>query len=132
MGLIQKLTTDKSGLTSTDGETPSKYIETTPAQSAVSPLNPDSLYKSRYDLNGDTPEPYDGNVKNTLYASLTSNGGALSKLDLNGKNPTKYNTNRTDSVLIKSLEDSTLDLNTQTSLKYIDNIAVLKQEATKR
>ena len=48
---------------------------------------------------------YDGNVRNTLYASLTSDGGTLSKLDLNGKNPTKYNTNRTDSVLIKSLED---------------------------
>jgi hypothetical protein len=132
MGLIQKLTTDKSGLTSTDGETPSKYIETIPAQSAVSPLNPDSLYKSRYDLNGDTPESYDGNVKNTLYASLTADGGKLSKLDLNGKTPARYSTIKTNSALIKSLEDSTLDLNTQTSLKYIDNIAVLKQEATKR
>jgi hypothetical protein len=131
MGLIQKLTTDKSGLTSTDGETPSKYIETIPAQSAISPLNPDSLYKSRYDLNGSTPESYDGNVQNTLFSSLSAKGGSLSKLDLDGKNPKKYDINRNNSVLIDSIENSTLDLNTQTSLKYIDNIAVLKQEATK-
>lgn len=131
MGLIQKLITDQSGLTATDGATPSKYIESLPAQSPVSPLNPSSLYKSRYDLNGNTPESYDGNTRNTLFSSLSLNGGTLSKLDLDGKSPNKYDTNRNNSVLISSIEDSTLDLNTQTTSKYIDNIAVLKQEVTK-
>lgn len=117
MGLLQKLFTDKSGLTSTDGATPSKYAVL--PQSPVSPLNPDSLAQSKYDLNGTTPSKYQDKVESNLFSTLSAtNKGSI-------YDPNKistYSTTKTTSVLKDSLVDTFLDIEDgRTPKKYIDN-----------
>jgi hypothetical protein len=52
MGLLDKLTTQGSTLSSLDGKTPQ------PQPPKTIPLNPDSLTGSNLDLDGKTPEKY--------------------------------------------------------------------------
>lgn len=56
MGLLNKLTTQGSLLTNTDGQTPTAYNQ------QVSVLNPASLVGSQLDLDGQTPSQYINNL----------------------------------------------------------------------
>jgi len=117
MGLLQKLFTDKSGLTSTDGSTPSKYAVS--PQSPISPLNPDSLAQSKYDLDGTTPDKYQDKVESNLFSTLSAtNKGSI-------YDPSKISTyavSKTNSNLVVSLADTFLDIEDgKTPSKYIDN-----------
>ncbi len=117
MGLLQKLFTDKSGLTTTDGATPSKYPVL--PQAPLSPLNPTSLAQSKYDLNGTTPDKYQDEVGSNLFSKLSASGkGSI-------YDPTtisKYSTTKTTSVLKDSLADTFFDIEDgKTPSKYLDN-----------
>jgi hypothetical protein len=117
MGLLQKLFTDKSGLTTTDGATPSKYPVS--PQAPLSPLNPDSLAQSKYDLDGTTPDKYQDKVESNLFSTLSAtNKGSI-------YDPSKistYSTTKTTSILKDSLVDTFLDIEDgKTPSKYIDN-----------
>ena len=56
MGLLEKLTTQGSLLTNTDGQTPPTYNQ------QVSVLDPSSLVGSQLDLDGQTPPQYINNL----------------------------------------------------------------------
>ena len=117
MGLLQKLFKDKSGLTTTDGATPSKYPIL--PQAPLSPLNPTSLAQSKYDLNGETPGKYQDKVESNLFSKLSASGkGSI-------YDPTtisRYSTTKTTSILKNSLADTDFDIGDgKTPSKYIDN-----------
>lgn len=73
MSLEQKLKTQGSTLSGADGRDPHKY-------DGISRLEQINLYDSDLDLNGLTPEKYDGQDK-------LSNSLSKSQLDLDGQTP---------------------------------------------